>query len=69
VANLLKGFGTLWTSVANQGKGIQNNIMNSTYLAPYRLMYSLNPTKQKYVFPMISQPPINKVINTYGEKQ
>lgn len=48
---------------------ISNGITNSTYLAPYKLLYSLEETKQRYVFPMIAQPPVNKVINTYGEKQ
>lgn len=56
-------------TINNIAKNIKNGVGNSSYLAPYKLLYDLNATNQKYVFPMVAQPPINKVINTYGEKQ
>ena len=62
-------FGGLWGTLKDGSGSIQNAIMESKYLAPYKLLYSLSPTQQRYVFPMITQPPINKLINTYGEKQ
>lgn len=62
-------FGGLWDTLKDGSGSIQNAIMESKYLAPYKLLYSLSPTQQRYVFPMITQPPINKLINTYGEKQ
>lgn len=62
-------FGGLWNTLKDGSGSIQNAIMESQYLAPYKLLYSLSPTQQRYVFPMITQPPINKLINTYGEKQ
>lgn len=48
---------------------ITNGITNSKYLAPYKLLYDLKETNQRYVFPMVAQPPINKLENTFGEKQ
>lgn len=62
-------FGGLWNTLKDGSGTIQNAIMESQYLAPYKLLYSLSPTQQRYVFPMITQPPINKLINSYGEKQ
>lgn len=48
---------------------ITNGITNSKYLAPYKLLYDLKETNQRYVFPMVAQPPINKLENTFGDKQ
>lgn len=48
---------------------IQNPIQNSKYLAPYKLLYDLTATNMRYVFPMVAQPPINRLINDYGDKQ
>lgn len=53
----------------NASELVTNGISGSTYLAPYKLLYSLNDTKQRYVFPMLSNPPINKVINSFDNKQ
>lgn len=69
LSKVSSGFGALWSNIQGGANAIQNAIMNSDYLSPYKLLYSLEPTQQRYVFPMIAQPPINKVINTYGEKQ
>lgn len=50
-------------------KKMDNGIMNSKYLAPYKLLYDLKATNQRFVFPMVAQPPINKLVNSYGQKQ
>lgn len=42
---------------------------SSKFLKPYSLLYALNRTAKRFVFPMLSQPPLNKVINDYGDKQ
>ena len=44
-------------------------ISTSKILKPYSLLYALKGTGKKFVFPMLSQPPLNKVINEYGDKQ
>jgi hypothetical protein len=68
LSNMAKLSGGIWKELSG-ANGIQNAIMNSPHLAPYKLLYSLNPTDQRFVFPMLSQPPINKVMNEFGDKQ
>ena len=46
---------------------ITNGISESKYLKPYSLLYWLEETKQRYVMPMISNPPTQKLNNSYGE--
>lgn len=60
---------TILQKLPNASELVTNGISGSTYLAPYKLLYSLNDTKQRYVFPMLSNPPINKVINSFDNKQ
>jgi hypothetical protein len=56
-------------TLKNSASTIINGIGSSKYLAPYKLLYDLTATNQRYVFPMISQPPVNKVTNNWDEKQ
>lgn len=46
---------------------ITNGISESKYLKPYSLLYWLEETKQRYVIPMISNLPTQKLNNSYGE--
>ena len=46
---------------------ITNGISESKYLKPYSLLYWLEETKQRYVMPMISNLPTQKLNNSYGE--
>lgn len=66
LANMVEGIGA--TSI-DFSKIYASNVVNSKYLAPYKLMYSLQPTHQRYCFPMLSAPPLNKVANAFGDKQ
>lgn len=54
---------------ANGAGAVENNIRTSNLLRPYSLLYWLAPTHKRYVFPMISQPPVNKVHNDFGDKK
>jgi len=54
---------------ANGAGAVENNIRTSNLLRPYSLLYWLEPTHKRYVFPMISQPPVNKVHNDFGDKK
>ena len=54
---------------ANGAGAVENNIRTSNLLRPYSLLYWLEPTDKRYVFPMISQPPVNKVHNDFGDKK
>lgn len=53
----------------NANGSVDNNIRTSNLLRPYSLLYWLAPTHKRYVFPMISQPPVNKVHNDFGDKK
>lgn len=53
----------------NPNGAVENNIRTSNLLRPYSLLYWLAPTHKRYVFPMISQPPVNKVHNDFGDKK
>lgn len=69
-SKLQQGVNYLASKTVNKvSETINNGIMTSNYLAPYKLLYDLEHTNQRYVFPMVAQPPINKLINSYGQKQ
>jgi hypothetical protein len=51
----------------NQGLPITNGITSSRFLQPYKLLYWLNPTHKRFVFPMVAQPPTQNLTNSYGE--
>lgn len=52
----------------NQGLPITNGITSSRFLQPYKLLYWLNPTNKRFVFPMVAQPPTQNLTNSYGEQ-
>ena len=50
-----------------KGLPITNGITSSRFLQPYKLLYWLNPTNKRFVFPMVAQPPTQNLTNSYGE--
>jgi hypothetical protein len=44
LSKVSSGFGALWSNIQGGANAIQNAIMNSDYLSPYKLLYSLEPT-------------------------
>lgn len=59
-------FGQIFDYLGKSFK-ITNGISESKYLKPYSLLYWLEETKQRYVMPMISNLPTQKLNNSYGE--
>lgn len=51
-----------------KGLPITNGITSSRFLQPYKLLYWLNPTNKRFVFPMVAQPPAQNLSNSYGEQ-
>lgn len=64
----LKGHLNSANAWLQKGLPITNGITNSRYLQPYRLLYWLNPTNKRFVFPMVAQPPAQNLSNSYGEQ-
>lgn len=59
------GMATEWLS--DEVNSITNGIRDSKFMKPYSLLYWLENTRKRYVFPMIAQPPAQNISNTYGE--
>ena len=52
-----------------QAKDFSNPALNTKWLKPYSFLYALKQTGKKYCFPMITNPPVNNVLNVFGEVQ
>lgn len=66
----VKGF--VMTTIDKGVSQIQNPLTSdksSHYLQPYSLLYDMTPTGLKYCLPMISNPPVLSVTNSYESSQ
>ena len=64
----LKGHLNTANKWLGEGLPITNGITSSRFLQPYKLLYWLNPTNKRFVFPMVAQPPTQNLTNSYGEQ-
>ena len=65
-AGLQQGIGILSQKVAPGN--ISNPAVGTTWLSPYKFLYSLERTGKKYCFPMVANPPSNSIQNNFGEQ-
>lgn len=61
--------------IGSKISNINNPVKDATtdgkkhYMQPYSLLYDLKATGTKYCFPMISEPPVLKAHNSFGDSQ
>lgn len=73
LTTLSSNISTFWQGYQNKLTEISGNIKGpiqpnySGYMQPYKLLYDLIPTGQRYCMPMISEPPIIQTHNSFSD--
>ena len=73
LTTLSSNISTFWQGYQNKLKEISGKIngpiqsKNEGYMQPYKLLYDLIPTGQRYCMPMISEPPIIQTHNSFSD--
>ena len=73
LTSLTENLSSFWNTSKNKLDEISKNIngpiqsTHSGYMQPYKLLYDLIPTGQRYCMPMISEPPIIQTHNSFSD--
>lgn len=69
-SGLMSAIVAAWGHISKDVKivnGLTDQTPNSDYLNPYRLLYWLEATNKKYVFPIVGELPKHKLSNAFGD--